>query len=226
MNRLLADAAALIDVASVSHHEQDIADLVETRLRSLGDGRLEVHRIANNVLARSNFGRPSRLVLAGHLDTVPPNGNDKARVVGDTLWGLGASDMKGGLSVMLDLAASLCQSAGAGARQPAFDVTFVFYSCEEVDRSYSGLLEIEAASPGLLAGDAASLFLPLVHGAVAQIDPGEGAVDRLSDDLDRLVGHHQDGLQAGQQRLTLVRNVSVGVHLRPSRDLGGRLRAH
>ncbi len=160
MNRLLADAAALIDVASVSHHEQDIADLVETRLRSLGDGRLEVHRIANNVLARSNFGRPSRLVLAGHLDTVPPNGNDKARVVGDTLWGLGASDMKGGLSVMLDLAASLCQSAGAGARQPAFDVTFVFYSCEEVDRSYSGLLEIEAASPGLLAGDAAILGEP------------------------------------------------------------------
>ncbi len=160
MSRLLADAAALVDVASVSHHEQRIADHVEARLRSLGDGRLEVHRISNNVLARSSLGRPSRLIIAGHLDTVPPNGNDKARVAGDTLWGLGASDMKGGLSVMLHLADSLSRSDVWGTKQPAFDVTFVFYSCEEVDRKYSGLLEIEGASPELLVGDAAILGEP------------------------------------------------------------------
>ena len=160
MVALLSDAAALVDVASVSHHEHEIADFVEARLRSFGDGRLEVRRIADNVVARSQYGLASRLVLAGHLDTVPPNGNEKARVVDDTLWGLGASDMKGGLSVMLDLAALLCEQPLQGAGRPSFDVTFVFYACEEVDRRYSGLLQIEAASAELLIADAAILGEP------------------------------------------------------------------
>jgi len=160
VTRLLADVAALVDISSVSHNEHDIADLVEARLRSSGDGALEVHRIANNVVARTNFGRPSRMVLAGHLDTVPPNGNEKARIVGDTLWGLGAADMKGGLAVMLDLAASPWDHAGRIGSAPVFDVTFVFYACEEVDRRHSGLLEIEAALPGILGGDAAILGEP------------------------------------------------------------------
>lgn len=160
MHRLLADVAALVDVSSVSHNEHDMANAVETRLRSSGDHGLEVDRIANNVVARSNFGRPSRVVLAGHLDTVPPNGNDKARIVGDAVWGLGASDMKGGLAVMLDLAASLWDRTGGPSAAPLLDVTFVFYACEEVDRRHSGLLQIEAAAPGLLGGDAAVLGEP------------------------------------------------------------------
>jgi succinyl-diaminopimelate desuccinylase len=92
------------------------------------------------------------VVLAGHLDTVPVNGNAIPRVDGDTLWGLGSADMKGGLAVMLELA--------TGVPEPAMDVTYVFYAGEEVAREHNGLLAIAAAAPDLLAGDAAILGEP------------------------------------------------------------------
>ncbi len=150
MGDLLAVTTELMAVPSVSGHEAPIADLVHEALS--GCSWLEVERVGDNVVARTALGRGQRLVLAGHLDTVPPGDNDVPRVDGDTVWGVGASDMKGGLAVMLDLAATV--------REPAVDVTWCFYAREEVDRDQSGLLELWRARPGLLEADAAVLGEP------------------------------------------------------------------
>lgn len=148
--RLLAETAALVDVASVSFHESAMAEHVEAQLRGI-DG-LEVARFGDNVLARTAGTRPRRAVLAGHLDTVPANGNETARIEGSTLRGLGSADMKGGLAVMLDTAtrhASL-----------AWETTYVFYAREEVAFEHSGLLELERLAPEWLTGDIAILGEP------------------------------------------------------------------
>ncbi|MGH9297208.1 MAG: succinyl-diaminopimelate desuccinylase, partial [Acidimicrobiales bacterium] len=101
---------------------------------------------------------------AGHLDTVAPNGNERARVEGDMLSGLGSADMKGGLAVMLELARLVSLALeGDGAFGRAVlptDLTFVFYVCEEVDQRHSGLPQIESSAPDWLAGDAAILGEP------------------------------------------------------------------
>jgi len=150
MNDLLATTAELMAVSSVSGDEAAIAALVEDRLRAVS--WLSVDRVGDNVVARTTLSRPHRLVVAGHLDTVPPGDNERPRMDGDIVWGVGASDMKGGLAVMLDLAATV--------REPAVDVTWCFYAREEVDRDRSGLLELWQDRPELLAGDAAVLGEP------------------------------------------------------------------
>jgi succinyl-diaminopimelate desuccinylase len=147
---LLASTAELVAVPSVSLHEGALADLVEARLRACS--WLETVRVGDNVVARTSMGRSQRLVLAGHLDTVPPNDNAEGRIEGDTLWGVGASDMKGGLAVMLDVATT--------AAQPAVDLTWCFYAREEIGRADSGLLELWTERPEILAGDAAILGEP------------------------------------------------------------------
>lgn len=147
---LLDLVADLIDIPSVSHDEAAIADFVERALA--GAAHLEVTRVGDNVVARTDLGRPQRLLLAGHLDTVPPNGNATARREGARCFGLGASDMKGGLAVLLELARTVAD--------PTVDLTYVWYVCEEVEQRYSGLREIESARPDLLAADAAVLGEP------------------------------------------------------------------
>jgi succinyl-diaminopimelate desuccinylase len=147
---LLAATADLVAIPSVSHHEKDLADRVESDLRD--HAHLEVHRVGDNVVARTRLDRGRRVVLAGHLDTVPENGNATPRRSGTTLWGLGSADMKGGLAVMLALADHVVE--------PAVDVSYVFYVSEEVAREHNGLLAIEASHPGLLAGDVAVLGEP------------------------------------------------------------------
>ena len=122
MTDLLALTAELVDIPSVSHDEAAIADHLVDALA--GAPWLTVSRVGDNVVARTELGRPHRLVLAGHTDTVPANGNERARVEGDVLHGLGACDMKGGLAVFLELARTVAE--------PAVDVTYVFYVCEEV----------------------------------------------------------------------------------------------
>src|SRR3984885_9626309 len=150
MRDLLAATTELMAVPSLSRHEAALAERVEASLRACP--WLEVTRIGDNVVARTNHGHAERLVLAGHLDTVPPGGNETPRLEGGTVWGLGASDMKGGLAVMLDLAATV--------RAPTVDVTWCFYAREEIGRDDSGLLELWRQRPELLAGDAAILGEP------------------------------------------------------------------
>src|SRR5690606_38462396 len=108
---------ALVDVESVSRNEKEIADYVEEVLR--GASHLSVARFGNTVMARTDLGRAQRVVLAGHLDTVPLNNNFPSRVEGDLIYGCGTSDMKSGVACALHLAVSL--------PDPRYDVTYFFY---------------------------------------------------------------------------------------------------
>lgn len=150
MADLLARTAALVDIPSESFEEAALADHVEGQLRAVD--HLEVHRIGGNVVARTALGRPARVVVAGHLDTVPANGNATSRVEGDVLWGLGATDMKGGLAVMLALAESVIEAA--------VDVTWVFYVGEEVAAVHNGLAQLFVEHADLVTGDVAVLGEP------------------------------------------------------------------
>lgn len=167
--------AVLLDIESVSGGETPLADAVEDALRALP--ALEVHRFGDAVVARTRFGLDSRVVLAGHLDTVPlptapgargtvPSRWEPAAGVGtamaipadgDVLYGRGATDMKGGVAVQLALAGLLGHDAG---RRPARDVTWVFYDHEEVESAHSGLGRIARQAPELLEAGFAVLLEP------------------------------------------------------------------
>jgi succinyl-diaminopimelate desuccinylase len=147
---LLALTAELVDIPSVSHQETALADYIDTALRDAG--HLTVDRYGDTVMARTTLGRSRRLLLAGHLDTVPPFGPGGHLIEGETLSGLGAVDMKGGLAVLVDLARTVTE--------PAVDATFLFYTCEEVERRYNGLHHLVSERPEVLAADAAVLAEP------------------------------------------------------------------
>ena len=147
---LLGLTAELVDIASESFNEAELATIVEARLRQVS--WLEVDRVGDNVVARTVLGRNRRLLLGGHFDTVPANGNAKARIDGDTLWGLGSTDMKSGLAVMLGLAEAVSK--------PAIDVTYLFYAREEVAFDHSGLRELFGERPDLCQADLALLGEP------------------------------------------------------------------
>ena len=148
----------LCDVESVSGREGPIADAVEAALRRLP--HLEVVRDGDAVVARTRLGRGERVVLAGHLDTVPVAGNLPVRREGDdataVLVGRGTADMKGGVAVQLKVAATL--------PAPSRDVTFVFYDHEEVDAASNGLGRLAREHPEWLAGDLAVLLEPTAAG--------------------------------------------------------------
>lgn len=147
--------AALVDVFSVSGSEAELATLVQEALSKQAP-HLEVVRNGDAVLARTHLGRGSRVVLAGHLDTVPENGNRPSRREGsgddETLHGLGTVDMKSGDAVFLHLAATL--------PEPKHDITFVFYDNEEIEAVKNGLGRIERELPEWLAGDLAIVGEP------------------------------------------------------------------
>jgi succinyl-diaminopimelate desuccinylase len=151
---LAVDAAeltvALCDIESVSGNEARIADAVEVALRGLG--HLTVDRNGDTVVARTSLGRDERVVLAGHLDTVPVGGNLPCRVDGDRIHGCGTTDMKSGVAVQLRLAALL--------PEPNRDVTLVFYDHEEVEAERNGLLRVTRSHPEWLAADFAVLLEP------------------------------------------------------------------
>jgi succinyl-diaminopimelate desuccinylase len=150
---LLALTEQLCAVPSVSGEERALADLVETRLRERAPA-LEITRVGENVVARTQRSASTRIVLGGHLDTVPANGNATPRVDGDRLHGLGSADMNGGLAVLLVLAEALAR--GDGSR----DVTLIFYEGEEVADEHNGLRHLFADRPDLVAGDLAVLLEP------------------------------------------------------------------
>lgn len=214
--------AALVDIPSVSGAETAAADAVEAALRRDAP-HLEVVRHGNAVLARTTFGLPSRVVLAGHLDTVPENDNLPLRrqdgESGEILHGLGTVDMKGGDGVFLYLAAML--------DRPKHDVTFVFYDCEEVEAARNGLGRIERALPEWLDGDLAVVGEPSnavieagcqgtmrvqlsvagVRAHTARAWKGANAIHALDEPLRRLAGYqprdveidgltYHEGLQA------------------------------
>ncbi len=149
--------AALVDISSESLDEQQIADDVESALRAAA--HLEVQRHGHTIVARTDLGRSERVVIAGHLDTVPANGNFPSRLEGDILHGLGSCDMKGGVAVALLLAAQVAE--------PVRDVTYVFYDGEEIAAEFNGLGKLARTHPDLLVGDLAILMEPTAAGIEA-----------------------------------------------------------
>jgi succinyl-diaminopimelate desuccinylase len=165
---------SLIAIPSESHQETTIADAIESALGNYG--HLTLERFGNSIVARTEFNKSERILLAGHIDTVPSSGNDVPQLVQrgqtppetdtsgvaseDRLYGLGSCDMKGGLAVGLKLAASLKSSNR--------DLTFMFYESEEVESIHNGLYKISQQKPELFRADFAVLLEP----SNAQIEAG------------------------------------------------------
>jgi len=155
---LSADAVdllrALVDIPSESRQEAAIADAVEQALSECD--HLDVVRDGHTIVARTHLGHPERVVIGGHLDTVPANQNMPSRLVSvdgeDRVYGLGACDMKGGVAVSLRLAAALSS--------PTRDVTWIYYEAEEIDSRFNGLRRLADERPELLAGAFAVLMEP------------------------------------------------------------------
>ena len=213
----VALTAALVDVPSVSGNERALADAVEGALRALP--HLEVRRDRDAVLARTHLDRERRVLLAGHLDTVPVAGNLPGHRDGNRLYGCGTSDMKAGDAVFLHLVATL--------PAPRHDLTLVLYDCEEVEAERNGLGRIERELPDWLTADLALLGEPTdglveagcqgtlrveirtqgrrAHSARSWL--GDNAVHRAAEVLDRLRAYearqveidgcrYREGLQA------------------------------
>ncbi|MDR3655624.1 MAG: succinyl-diaminopimelate desuccinylase [Mycobacterium sp.] len=192
--------AVLVDIPSESRSEARLADEVEAALRAQTSG-FEIVRNGNAVLARTSLGRPSRVLLAGHLDTVPAAGNLPSRLDDGELYGCGTADMKSGDAVFLHLAATVAE--------PVHDLTLVFYDCEEIDAASNGLGRIERELPDWLAADVAILGEPTggyieagcqgtlrvvisatgtrAHSARSWL--GDNAIHKLGAVLDRLAGY-------------------------------------
>ena len=201
--------AALVDIPSESRQENRIADEVEAALRAQTPQALgyEIVRNGNAVLARSALGLPTRVLLAGHLDTVPVAGNLPSRRDGDLLHGCGTTDMKSGDAVFLHL--------GATVTTPAHDLTLVFYDCEEIDSAANGLGRIERELPDWLAADVAILGEPtggyieagcqgtlrvVIHAAGARAHSarswlGDNAIHKLGAVLDRLADYQAHSVE-------------------------------
>ena len=141
---------SVVNIESVSQNEKALADEVEQALGAVA--HLEVTRVGHSIVARTDLGRAERVVIAGHLDTVPLNHNLPARNDGTRLHGLGSCDMKGGVAVALRLAHDLAT--------PNRDVTYVFYEAEEIDDVYNGLGIVARQRPDLVQADFAILMEP------------------------------------------------------------------
>ena len=148
--------AHLVDIESVSGGEQPLADAIFAAVSELP--HLALYRDGNAIVARTDFGRSERVVLAGHIDTVPIAANLPSRREDGMLYGCGSCDMKSGVAVQLRLAAQLTSAVR--------DITYVFYDCEEVEAARNGLLRLSRNRPELLAADFAVLMEPT--GAVVE----------------------------------------------------------
>jgi succinyl-diaminopimelate desuccinylase len=199
----IALTAALVDIPSESRHEQRIADEIEVALREQTD-TFEIIRNGDAVLARTNLGRPSRVLLAGHTDTVPAADNVPSRQVDGQLYGCGTSDMKSGDAVFLHLAATIAE--------PKHDITLVMYDCEEIEADANGLGRIERELPDWLHADVAILGEPSggyieagCQGTLRVVVSSSGrrahsARSWLGDNAIHKLGHVLDRLRAYQAR--------------------------
>lgn len=149
---------ALVDIESVSLSEATIADEIENVLQRCS--HLSIVRDGHTIIASTSLGRADRVVIAGHIDTVPINNNLPSRIDGEVLYGLGTCDMKGGVAIALALAVAL--------DQPSRDVTWVFYEAEEIASEFNGLGRIARTRPELLHADFAILMEP----SNAQVEAG------------------------------------------------------
>ena len=152
----------ICDIESVSGNEKALADAIEAALR--GVDHLEVIRDGDAIVARTNLGRAKRVVIAGHIDTVPVADNLPVKFLQfereQVLWGRGTVDMKAGVAVQLKLATTISE--------PNVDVTWVFYDHEEVEASLNGLGRISRTRPDLLEAQFAVLCEP----SSAQVEGG------------------------------------------------------
>ena len=156
MTTLLDLTEQLVEIESESHNEGAIADFVVSYLAPFG--HLEVTRVNHNVVAKTAGDDDTRIVIGGHLDTVPRHPGQVTRREGDLLYGLGTADMKSSLAIMLELATKV--------ELPIVPVTYVFYACEEVGRAHSGLNDLFAV-PNLVRGRVALLLEPTAGGVEA-----------------------------------------------------------
>jgi succinyl-diaminopimelate desuccinylase len=147
---------AIVDVESVSGDEAALADQVEEALRRTS--HLKVERFGNTVVGRTGLGRPQRVVLAGHLDTVPLADNFPSTVEGDYLYGCGTSDMKSGTALALHLATTQTWTR--------YDVTYLFYDCEEIESERNGLNRLGRSNPDILTDAAFAVLLEPTYGLV------------------------------------------------------------
>ena len=140
----------LVNIASVSQDEQAIADSIQAALVEVK--HLKVSRISNSIIAQTNFGANQRVVIAGHLDTVPANNNFPGKKTSTEVIGLGSVDMKSGIAAALKLASAVTNAK--------YDVTYLFYESEEIETKYNGLELITKQAKDLLNCDFAILMEP------------------------------------------------------------------
>ena len=222
----------LVNIESVSGNEDEIADAVESELKALA--HLEVTRHGNTVVARTHHGHAERVVIAGHLDTVPLNHNLPARRDAENLHGLGTCDMKGGVAVALRIAATMAETNR--------DITFLFYECEEVEAARNGLKLLGDSHPELLEADFAILMEPsdglveagcqgtmrvdvVTHGERAHSArgwKGVNAIHAAADVLDRLKAYEPrrpviDGLEYREGLNAVFINGGVAGNVLPDR---------
>ena len=179
LSDVVLTARDIIDTESVSHNETILADRVWATLAPVE--HLDVERDGDTIVAATNLGREQRVIVAGHLDTVPLANNLPSRLISsggeELLWGRGSVDMKGGVATHLYLAAKLTQ--------PRFDVTWVFYDNEEVEAVYNGLGRTIANHPDWIVGDLAIVGEP----TGCRIEAGCNGTLRIGVSTHGLVAH-------------------------------------
>ena len=227
----LDDVLTLVSIDSVSRNESRLATFIAESLKA--NPALDVERIGDNVVARTTGHHATRLLVAGHLDTVPGDAT-AARIDGEELRGLGACDMKGSLAVMLELALD--------AAPRSVEVTWVFYAREEIARSESGLSEVAELRPDLLDADAAVLAEPTggrveagcqgtlrvaldvkgVRAHTARPYVGRNAIHRLGDVINRVASYQPrtatlEGIDFVEQLQVVAVDGGVATNVVPDR---------
>jgi len=140
----------LVNISSVSKDETSIADSIEEALKKCN--HLKLTRVNNSLVAQTSFGNKQRVVIAGHIDTVPANNNFPGKINNSEVVGLGSVDMKSGIAVALKLASEITSSN--------FDITYLFYESEEIETKFNGLELITKQQKDLLNCDFAILMEP------------------------------------------------------------------